>query len=200
MCAEDGDSLDMALALARNQGLLVGPSSGAAIICACEMGCRPEMAGKRIVAICPSSAVRYMQHPLFKTLRDEANEVLCAAEAEAKPVPVMTPEHIIGTLPKFAKRATLSRQTFDIIEGVILNLVRDILNSPMLQAHDLMIDHGATSLTAMMILGKVRGAVLHEVEAKGLVVPAAEMSSLSDLHGMKVAIMKERLWGSVHEP
>lgn len=196
MCAEDGDSLDMSLEVARRQGLLVGPSSGAAIIAACRLGCRPEMSGKRIVAICPSSGVRYMQHPMFKSIRDEANANLCAGDAKKT-------AHLSAadTPPEysFPKKVALSQETFDRIENAILQLVRGILKSPKLKVHEPMIDHGATSLTAMLILGKVRNTVLEEVKAAGAVLTEAEMSSLSALRGMKVAIIKETLWGSVHE-
>eukprot|EP00746_Dinoflagellata_sp_MGD_P042708 gnl/MRDRNA2_/MRDRNA2_203508_c0_seq1.p1 gnl/MRDRNA2_/MRDRNA2_203508_c0~~gnl/MRDRNA2_/MRDRNA2_203508_c0_seq1.p1 ORF type:complete len:247 (-),score=41.26 gnl/MRDRNA2_/MRDRNA2_203508_c0_seq1:17-670(-) len=185
----------MALALARSQGLLVGPSSGAAITCALQVGSRPEMHGKRVVVVCPSSAVRYMQHPMFKAIRDEANAVLCADKGP--PVPVSAP--VMPAERSFAKNHVLSPETFNHIENAILQMARDILKSPTLEAHEPMIDYGATSLTAMLILGKVRSTVLHKVEALGLSLPSGEMSALSKLHGMKIAIIKDALWGSVRE-
>jgi len=61
-------ALAMARKVAMLEGLPVGISSGAAIAAALQVGSRPEMAGKRILTILPSSAERYLSTALFEGL------------------------------------------------------------------------------------------------------------------------------------
>jgi len=59
-------AFDMARKAARLEGIPVGISSGAAIAGALEVGARPGMEGKTIVAIIPSFAERYLSTALFE--------------------------------------------------------------------------------------------------------------------------------------
>jgi cysteine synthase A len=59
-------AFDMARKVARVEGIPVGISSGAAIAGALEVGSRPGMEGKTIVAIIPSFAERYLSTALFE--------------------------------------------------------------------------------------------------------------------------------------
>ncbi|MGH6871615.1 MAG: cysteine synthase A [Rhizomicrobium sp.] len=61
-------SFDTARKVARLEGIPVGISSGAAIAGALEVGSRPGMEGKTIVAIIPSFAERYLSTALFEGL------------------------------------------------------------------------------------------------------------------------------------
>ncbi len=62
------DAFAMARRMPREEGILVGISSGAAIHAAAQLASRPENAGKRIVVIVPSYGERYLSTELFAGL------------------------------------------------------------------------------------------------------------------------------------
>ena len=59
------DAIAMAHRLMKEEGILAGISSGAAVVAAERIASRPEFEGKNIVVILPSSAERYLTSPLF---------------------------------------------------------------------------------------------------------------------------------------
>jgi len=67
---KNDDAFAMARRAAREEGLLVGISSGAAIWAAVEVARRKDNAGKLIVVIIPSFGERYLSTPLFANLAD----------------------------------------------------------------------------------------------------------------------------------
>jgi cysteine synthase A len=64
------DAFATARRVIRDEGILVGISSGAAVWAALQVAKRPENAGKRIVAIIPSTTERYLSTAMFADITE----------------------------------------------------------------------------------------------------------------------------------
>ncbi|MDN4036747.1 cysteine synthase A [Massilia sp. YIM B02443] len=71
IAVKNEDAFETARAAAREEGLLVGISSGAALWAALQVARRPENAGKLIVTIIPSFGERYLSTALYAGLAGE---------------------------------------------------------------------------------------------------------------------------------
>lgn len=69
--AGNEESIEMARRLAREEGILSGISSGAAVAVAVRLAARPEFAGKTMVVVLPDAAERYISTGLFEGLAED---------------------------------------------------------------------------------------------------------------------------------
>lgn len=68
---DDEDAKQMALRLMREEGILSGISSGAAMVAAVRLAQQPDMQGKTLVVVLPDSGERYLSSMLFEGLFTE---------------------------------------------------------------------------------------------------------------------------------
>ena len=64
----DNEAMDIGRRLAKEEGLLSGVSSGAAVAAALKVGHQPEFANKRLVVILPSFGERYLSTTMFTSI------------------------------------------------------------------------------------------------------------------------------------
>ncbi len=70
------EAIDFARRLAREEGILSGISSGAAVAAAVRLAWRPEHAGKTLVVVLPDSGERYLSSILFEGIFDAQGRAL----------------------------------------------------------------------------------------------------------------------------
>lgn len=74
-CTGD-DAIEYAGKACTEEGMMVGPSAGAALKIACDLSVKPEAAGKTIVVVQPSHGIRYVNHPMWAAVKKEATAAL----------------------------------------------------------------------------------------------------------------------------
>jgi len=80
---ETAEAMEFARRLAKEEGVICGISSGAAVAAAVRLALQKEFAGKTIVAILPDSGERYFSTKLFENLALKTDERTASSDAPA---------------------------------------------------------------------------------------------------------------------
>ena len=84
--ASQDEAIEWAKQAAATEGLMCGPSAGAALKVASEVASRPESAGKTIVVLLASHGIRYTTHPLWGGVKAEGAAALPSPPSLAKDI------------------------------------------------------------------------------------------------------------------
>jgi len=77
-CCTGDEAVEFALKACTTEGMMVGPSAGAALKVACDLCVKDECAGKTVVVVMPSHGIRYVNHPMWAAVKKEATAALPA--------------------------------------------------------------------------------------------------------------------------
>ena len=71
------------------EGMMVGPSAGAALKVACDWACKPEAEGKTLVVMLASHGIRYTSHPMWAAVKAEMAAALPSPPNTDKELPTV---------------------------------------------------------------------------------------------------------------
>jgi cysteine synthase A len=74
--ASQEEAVEFARKACMTEGMMIGPSAGAALKVACDIATRPESQGKTIVVVLASHGIRYGAHPMWADVKAEAATAL----------------------------------------------------------------------------------------------------------------------------
>ena len=74
--ASQEEAIEYASKACKAEGMMIGPSAGAALKVACDIATRPESQGKTIVVVLSSHGIRYGAHPMWADVKAEAATAL----------------------------------------------------------------------------------------------------------------------------
>jgi len=74
--ASSAEAIEYAAKACQLEGMMVGPSAGAALKVACDLALTEEAAGKTIVVMQASHGIRYVNHPMWAAVKKEATLAL----------------------------------------------------------------------------------------------------------------------------
>lgn len=87
--ASADEAIEYASKACQLEGMMVGPSAGAALKVACDLACKPEAEGKTLVVILASHGIRYGAHPMWAAVKKEATAALPAPPNMDKTIEVI---------------------------------------------------------------------------------------------------------------